>query len=259
MHKRVERQKLDAILGYCEVTDCRRRVLLQYLGEDAPASCGNCDTCLHPVDTFDGTVVAQKVLSCVVRTGQRFGAEYVIAVLLGNETDRMRELRHDRVSTFGVGTELDAHGWRSVIRQLVARGLLAVDPRGFGGLQLTLAATPVLRSQETLQLRHEVRPPPQSRRAARQRGRGAADILSALSSEQSDPEAEALFERLRATRRVLATARRVPPYVIFPDKVLAQMVVERPQTEVELLQLSGVGEKKLEKYGEVFLKVIRGQ
>ena len=127
MHKRVERQKLDAILGYCEVTDCRRRVLLQYLGEDAPASCGNCDTCLHPVDTFDGTVVAQKVLSCVVRTGQRFGAEYVIAVLLGNETDRMRELRHDRVSTFGVGTELDAHGWRSVIRQLVARGLLAVD------------------------------------------------------------------------------------------------------------------------------------
>jgi ATP-dependent DNA helicase RecQ len=256
-YKRVERQKLDAMLGYCEVTECRRRVLLQYLGEETPGSCGNCDTCLHPVDTFDGTVVAQKVLSCVVRTGQRFGAEYVIAVLLGNETDRMRQLRHDQVSTFGVGTELDAHGWRSVIRQLVARGLLAVDPRGFGGLQLTVAATPVLRSQETLQLRHEARPPSRNGRATRPRGRGAADILSALSSEQSNPESEALFERLRATRRVLATTRRVPPYVIFPDKVLAQMVVERPQTEAALLQLSGVGAKKLEKYGEVFLKVIR--
>jgi ATP-dependent DNA helicase RecQ len=259
MHKRIERQKLDAMLGYCEVTGCRREVLLRYLGETSTVACGNCDTCLEPVDTFDGTVVAQKALSCVARTGQRFGAEYVIGVLLGTESDRVRQWKHDRLSTFGIGRELDARGWRSVFRQLVARGLLTVDPRGYGGLRLTGAARPVLRGEMPLQLRRDL-PRRRSRGSSggkSRKGRAAQDILADVQPGNTDPGVEDLFETLRATRRELASAQGVPPYVIFHDRVLAQMAVTQPQTANELLALNGVGAAKLERYGARFLSVIR--
>jgi ATP-dependent DNA helicase RecQ len=253
-HKRIERQKLDAMLGYCEVTECRRRVLLQYFGETLDAPCGNCDTCLDPVDTFDGTVAAQKLMSCVARTGQRFGAQHVIDVLLGHATERVRNLGHDRLSTFGIGDELDAFGWRSVARQLTARGLLALDPRGFGGLQLTPEAADVLKGDRELHLRRDVLK--KKARSSAATTRAASDALADLTGADADPAAENLFQRLRGLRRRLAEAQGVPPYVIFHDRTLAQMAVERPADATSLLALSGVGEKKLQRYGDAFLQEI---
>jgi ATP-dependent DNA helicase RecQ len=158
-HKRVERHKLDAMLGLCELTGCRRQALLAYFGESLPEPCGNCDTCLSPPETWDASVVAQKALSCVHRTGQRFGVMYLIDVLLGKDDERIRRFGHDRITTFGIGTELDARGWRGVFRQLIARGLLSVDVDGHGGLKLTDACRPVLRGQEPLWLRREAARP----------------------------------------------------------------------------------------------------
>ena len=145
LHKRREQQGLDTMLGYCEVTDCRRRVLLKYFGETLPEPCGNCDTCLEPPETFDGTVAAQKLLSCAVRTGQRFGAQHLVNVLRGSESERLIRWGHQNLSTYGIGVDMSAGEWRSVTRQLVARGYLAVDPDGYGGLRLTAAAGPILR------------------------------------------------------------------------------------------------------------------
>ena len=278
LHKRGESQKLDAMLGYCEVVDCRRQVLLGYFGEELAEPCGNCDTCLQPVETFDGTIVAQKALSCVVRTGQRFGAQYLVDVLLGRENERIHRFGHHRLSTYGIGTELDISGWRSVIRQLVARGLLAVDPEGYGGLRLTEAAGPILHGAETLLLRKDVA---RRRRQRRRTPRGrvsispeatispgavaAIDATRATGAGRSarpakedlvDPEAVALFERLRKKRYELAQTNGIPPYVIFHDTTLAAMALHRPASPLELLQISGVGEKKLQRYGETFLAVI---
>ena len=154
-HKRVERHKLDAMLGLCELTGCRRQALLAYFGETLPEPCGNCDTCLTPPETWDATVVAQKALSCVHRTGQRFGVMYLIDVLLGKDDERIRRFGHDRITTFGIGTELGAKAWRGVFRQLIARGLLSVDVDGHGGLHLTDACRAVLRGEEQLWLRRE--------------------------------------------------------------------------------------------------------
>ncbi len=195
MHRRRESQQLDAILAWCEVTGCRRQALLRYFGEELPAPCGNCDTCLEPPETFDGTVAAQKALSCAARTGQRFGASHLINVLRGSQNERVQSLGHDQVSTYGIGTELDAVAWRGVFRQLVAAGLLAVDPDGYGGLRLTDAAWPVLRGEQTLQLRRDAvrseavrkadRAPAKKRRAAAldalRAGAVAAAILLLLS------------------------------------------------------------------------------
>jgi ATP-dependent DNA helicase RecQ len=259
LHKRRERQRLDAMLGYCELASCRRRALLAHFGEDRRDDCGNCDTCLEPVATFDGTVVAQKALSCAVRTGQRFGALHLVNVLLGHDTEPVRRCGHERLSTYGIGTELDAFGWRSVLRQLVSRGLLAVDPDGYGGLRLTDAAGPVLRGEVGLELRHDVlqRAKP-TRRKSRAAGASAAKVLRAEIGEdlEATPETAALFERLRAKRLELARAQGVPPYVIFHDRTLAAMATLRPATLDEFRQLDGVGDKKLERYGEVFLAVM---
>ncbi len=252
MHRRRGRQQLDAMLGYCEVTDCRRRRLLAYFGEDLPEPCGNCDTCLQPPETFDATVVAQKALSCVVRTGQRFGAQHVIDVLRGSENERVRRFGHDQLSTYGIGDELDAFGWRSVFRQLVALGLLALDPEGYGGLRLTPAAGEVLKGERTLLLRRDTlrRAPAKARRAAR-------TLLTADPDLEPDAATTALFDRLRDLRRELAAEQGVPPYVIFHDRTLAAMAQHRPASAEHLLQLSGVGEAKLERYGERFLAEIR--
>ena len=244
--KRIERQKLNALLGYCETARCRRQVLLGYFGERDHPPCGNCDTCLEPPRVSDGLVVAQKALSAVARTGERFGVEYLTDVLLGNRTERVGQFGHDRLKTFGVGTELDKRQWRSVFRQLVAQGHLDVDIEGHGGLRLGDSAREVLRGEVAVPLREE---PARRQRTARSRAaRPAAEI-------QPGPD-ETLWQALRAKRFALAKEQGVPPYVIFHDATLLEMVRQRPRDRVALAQIPGVGRSKLERYGEIFLEVI---
>ena len=244
-HKRLERRKLDAMLGYCELTSCRRQSLLSYFGDELTEPCGNCDNCLEPQETWDATEAARKALSCVHRTGQRFGVNYLIDVLLGKDDERMRRFGHDRISTFGIGTDLAEKEWRAVFRQLVARGYLSVDAEGHGGLALDASCRPLLKGEESLLLgRQHLEAKRKSRKA--RAGSPAAQVAG-------DP----LFEALRSKRKELAQAQGVPPYVVFADKTLAAMVAERPQSLAEFARLSGVGEAKLERYGEAFLAVIR--
>ena len=241
--KALERRKLDAMLGLCEITSCRRQALLGYFGDRLEQPCGNCDTCLEPPETWDGTEAAQKALSAVFRTGQRFGVNYVIDVLTRVQNERITRFGHDRLSVHGIGRELDAAQWRSVFRQLVVRGLLAVDLAGHGGLYLTEQARPVLRGEQRLDLRRERKPEKKARGRREQR-------------RFTDPADLALWEALRAKRRALAEELGVPPYVIFHDATLAEMVVWRPDGPDQLLAIDGVGQSKLENYGEHFLAVI---
>ena len=241
-HKRVERYKLDSMLGLCEITSCRRHALLQYFGEESPARCGNCDTCLHPVDTWDGTTAARKALSCVYRTGQRFGARHLIDVLLGKENDKVRKFGHQRLSTFGIGEELGMEQWRSVFRQLIARGFLTVDLKGFGSLLLTDRSRPLLQGEAEVFLRKDDK----IKKSARKQRKTPLQV--------SDPE---LFEKLKACRKQMAVKQGLPPYVIFHDTTLVEMTQRLPSGPDELLQVSGVGAHKLEQYGEDFLAVIR--
>ncbi len=243
--KRLEHRKLDALLGYCETTRCRRQVLLEYFG-DVGQPCGNCDTCLEPVESFDGTVAAQKALSCVYRTGQRFGAGHLIDVLTGADSERIRQLGHDKLSTFGIGREFAKEEWRSIFRQLVAAGLLRVDIEGHGSLGLTEACRAVLRGEKDLSLRRDV-----GRRKAGSRSPRQRDTIG-------EPADEALFQALRAQRLAIAREIGVPPYVIFHDATLLEMARRKPQDEAQLALLSGVGKAKLERYGEAFIAVIRG-
>jgi ATP-dependent DNA helicase RecQ len=246
--KRVEQQKLEALLGYCETGGCRRQALLAYFGEELPEPCGNCDTCLSPVQTYDGTVQAQKLLSTVYRTGQRFGAGHLSDVLTGKATERVRSLGHDRLSTFGVGSELDLDGWRRVARQLTAAGYLVTDGEGHGSLKLGGASAAVLRGEGTVALRQGPAP-----YAAASRSSGRAERKKAPIPE--GPGAE-LFEELRRVRTELARAQGVPPYVIFHDATLRGMVERLPASPTELAQVPGVGRTKLERYGEAFLAPI---
>jgi ATP-dependent DNA helicase RecQ len=251
--KRVERQKLEALLAYCESAGCRRQAILSYFGEVMEQPCGHCDTCLTPVQTFDGTIAAQKLLSTVMRTGQRFGAGHLIDVLLGKETDRMRQLGHERLSTFGIGSELDEYGWRSVVRQLLANGQLLPDPDGFGGLVVGAGAAAVLRGEQDVLLRVDERP--RKQRATRLKG-GAANRPFFSDSEDATPEDELLFQALRVLRSEIAREQGVPPYVVFHDRSLREMVALRPGTLDQFAQVQGVGEAKLERYGERFLAVL---
>ncbi len=244
-HKRLERSKLEAVLGYCELTGCRRQALLSHFDEVMEAPCGNCDTCLQPVDSWDGTETAQKALSCVYRTGQRFGVNYLIDVLLGKNNERIRRFRHDTVSTFGIGTELDQRQWRSVFRQLVARGFLGVDMEGHGGLHLTPSSRGVLRGETTLLLRKDLVP--------EKRRRSKAERARPLASAQD----ASLWEALRAHRLELAETQGVPPYVIFHDSALLEMTRTVPTSLEALATISGVGQVKLERYGDSFLDVLR--
>jgi ATP-dependent DNA helicase RecQ len=242
--KRVERQKLSALLGLCETTRCRRQVMLDYFG-DTCAPCGNCDTCLTPPETFDGTVAAQKALSCVYRTGQRFGVNYLIDVLLGADDVRIRDFGHHRQSTFGIGTEFNKNQWRGIFRQLAAAGLLQVDLDSHGGLSITAQGQAFLQSKDTLTLRHAraVKGPRTRRRTA-------------IAAEAGSPDT-ALFEALRAHRHALAKAQDVPPYVIFHDKTLHFMATLKPTTMDAMANISGVGEAKLARYGQTFLDIIQ--
>ena len=245
-HKRIERTKLDALLGWCEVTACRRAALLRYFGDEREATCGNCDVCLAPPKTYDGTVPAQKLMSCIVRTGQRFGAGHVIDVLRGKDTDKVRQHRHERLSTYGIGADLAVNQWRSVLRQLVAGGYVRSDPARFNALTLTPASRPLLRGEETLTLREETKIARRERAPAKSRDDGF-EIAAGDT---------ALWEALRETRRQIAEEGGVPPYVVFHDTTLKELVRLRPDSPDAMLRLHGVGQVKLERYGEAFLAVI---
>lgn len=243
---RVELHKLNAMIGFAESQGCRRRALLGYFGEELGQDCGNCDVCLDPPARYDATVHAQKVLSCVYRVGQRFGARHVVEVLRGADTARIRELGHDRLSTFGIGKELSGDAWMSLVRQLIHHGLLRQDITAYSVLKLTPSAWPVLRGERRIELvmprEREGRKP-----AAKKRERLTADGRTVD---------DTLFERLRALRRRLAEEQGVPAYVVFSDATLAAMAALRPQTTEELLRVSGVGQAKLARYGQAFLTVL---
>ncbi|WP_295586460.1 DNA helicase RecQ [uncultured Lamprocystis sp.] len=247
--KRVELHKLNALLGFCETSECRRRVMLNYFGEALAEPCGNCDTCLAPVARWDGTVAAQKAMSCIFRTEQRFGVNYLIDVLLGKDHERIRRFGHDRTSTFGIGQDLSAEQWKSVYRQLVAAGLVAVDMEAHGALKLTELSRAVLRGEQRVHLRRDPERRPASR-AAENKGRAIA------AETPLDPEATALWERLRTHRRELAQQQGVPPYVIFNDATLRELVTYRPRDADAFSRISGVGVVKLERYGVSFLGVL---
>ena len=244
-HKRRERGKLEAMLGYCELTSCRRQVLLAHFDDVLETPCGNCDTCLQPVDSWDGTEAAQKALSCVYRTGQRFGVNYLIDVLLGKSNERMQRFGHDTISTFGIGAELSQQQWRSVFRQLVARGLLGVDMEGHGGLHLTSSSRGALRGEITLWLRKDLAP--------EKPRRVKAERAQALTSEDD----ASLWEILRAHRLELAKTQGVPPYVIFHDSTLLEMTRTVPTSIEAMASINGIGQVKLERYGDSFLDLLR--
>jgi len=250
--KRVERGKLDALLAYAETTACRRQRLLAYFGEDFDHACGNCDNCIDPPQTWDASVTAQKALSCVYRTGQRYGVAHLTSVLRGEADDRIRALRHDALTTFGVGAELDKSQWRGVFRQLVAAGLLATDEEGYGTLRLTAASRGVLRGETPVSLRRQAdrtERRTKKREARADRMRASLDIA---------PHEAPLWDGLRDLRSRLAREQGVPAYVIFHDATLLAMLRERPQTLSALGAISGVGERKLARYGEAFLAALGG-
>jgi ATP-dependent DNA helicase RecQ len=256
-HKRVERHKLDAMLAFCELTSCRRQALLKYFGEESPKPCGNCDTCLEPPETWDATVPAQKALSCVHRTGQRFGVNYLVDVLLGKHDERIKRFGHDQLTTFGIGKDLSQQEWRGIFRQLISRGFIAVDLEGHGGLHLTEASRPVLRSEERLMLRHEQKKPSRVSKPSPSTGERRVGVKGQRSATTFTTDSDLqLWDALRAKRLELARKQGVPPYVVFHDATLAQMVERRPQTLDELAHISGIGERKLAAYGSDFLEVI---
>ncbi|HHN66684.1 MAG TPA: DNA helicase RecQ, partial [Thermopetrobacter sp.] len=244
-HRRVQRRKLDEMVGYVEAVTCRRQLLLAYFGEAMPQPCGNCDNCANPPEQADMTEAAQKALSNVWRTGQRFGAAHLVDVLLGKTTDKVSRFGHDRVSTFGIGKELSAGQWRDVYRQLVIGGYLDVDEERFGALRLTERARPLLRGEESFFMRHRPKP----RREAKPRKVKVADA-------DMPPESQALFEALRAWRKEEAAERNVPPYVIFHDSALRGIATLRPKTLQALATVDGVGEAKLNRYGEEVLLIV---
>ncbi|MDX1588644.1 MAG: DNA helicase RecQ [Oleiphilaceae bacterium] len=249
LHKRVERQKLDAMLALCETTRCRRHTLLSYFDDPAQEHCGNCDACLTPAKTHDATDQVRKALSCVYRTGQRFGVNYVVDVLRGVDNERIRQFGHHQLSTWGLGADTDATQWRAVFRQLVAFGYLKVDTDGFGGLSLTEQCRPLLRGEQRIELREDVVEKAPRRSAS---GGGAARKAPA----DLDPADQPLWEALRACRKQLAEEQGVPPYVIFHDSSLRDMALRKPASEAQMLEVSGVGDSKMEKYGHAFLRVI---
>jgi len=242
-YKRYEGFKLDALLGWCEVTGCRRRPLLAYFGDSQDEDCGNCDGCLTPAKTWDGTEAARKLLSAVYRSGQRFGAAHLVDVLLGKETDKVLQHGHDQLSVFGIGKDLPSTTWRSVARQLIVAGHLRADAARFGALVLTDTSRGVLRGETPLLFRKD---PKRTVVASRK-------IATAQVVAEKDID---VWEALRACRQELANEHNVPAYVIFHDKTLHEMLAYRPQTAAEMLGISGVGQTKLDRYGERFLSVL---
>ena len=242
-HKRVSAAKLDALLGLCETAGCRRVRLLAYFGESS-APCGNCDTCVDPPETWDATVPAQKALSAIYRTGQRFGAVHLIDVLRGKQSERIGRWKHDELSVFGVGADLDETAWRAVFRQLVALGLARVAHDAYGALKLTEASRAVLRGEQQVEMRRAVAG---RRRAARTRALPPGDLAA---------PAVAVLERLKNWRLEQARGQGVPAYVIFHDATLAEVARRRPHDLAALAGIPGIGATKLERYGAALLELL---
>lgn len=245
--KRIERQKLNSLLGLCETTNCRRQVLLEYFGDKCDA-CNNCDTCLNKVESFDGTIAAQKAISAVYRTDQRFGVAYLIDVLLGEENDRIKNFRHNQLSVYGIGLEFNKQEWQSIFRQLVAFGLLKVDLAGHGGLQITDAGRKFLQEKSAIQFRKYIKKE-KIKTAAKTKTKKA--VLELSGDLEND-----LFSKLKSKRRQIALEQKVPPYMVFHDKTLIEMAKLKPKSLAEMSKISGVGEAKIKSYGKVFLDVV---
>lgn len=243
-HKRFERRKIDAMLEICEITDCRRQHLLRYFDEDMAEPCGNCDNCLEPAPTWNATEPARMALSAVYRTGQRYGAEYLIEVLLGKASERVEANGHHALAVFGMGKELGEREWRTLFRQLLAKGLIRVDEDGFGTFRLDNSCRPVLKGEATLFLRKD-------KQAKKAESYGKAKKALDIAAEDRD-----LWEALRLKRRKLAESQGVPPYVIFHDSTLLAIMEARPRSLREMQSLAGVGDSKLARYGEAFLEVV---
>ena len=248
--KKREATKLQQMLAYCETSQCRRQLLLAYFDEPCDGDCGRCDNCQSPPPTWDATVPAQKLLSCCFRTGQRFGAGYLIDVLMGKPSPRMDEQRHQQLSVFGIGAELNAKEWTALVRQLVAGHHLTPCPDGHGGLQLGPEAAALLKGESQLQVRRDEYAKARLKKAAKSKGNDIA---------WESPEAQDLWDRLRVLRLQLAREQEIPPYMIFHDSTLREMVLERPRDASGLSRVSGVGVSKLERYGAAFLEVLRAE
>ena len=242
--KRNEQQRLNAMLGLCEITSCRRQSLLRYFGDTLAQACGNCDCCLTPPQTWNATEAVQVALSCVYRTGQRFGAGHVIDVLRGSNNEKILSFGHHQLTTYGIGKHLSVDEWKSIFRQLVARGLLDVNSDGFGGLLLNETCRAYLRGEDNIYLRRETKPSANSPRRA--------NLSQAIANED-----QSLWNALRSCRKRLAEEQGVPPYVIFHDATLREMLEFRPLTPEQLRGITGVGESKLKRFGDEFLAVIR--
>lgn len=246
MQKRVVRSKLEAMMGFAEMVDCRRRQVLEYFGESQLEPCGNCDNCENPPETYDATVQVQMALSCIYRTGQRYGVKYIIDVLTGEDTDRIRRAGHDDLSTYGIGAATPAREWQGVFRQMIARGLVFGNVENYGVLTLTERARPVLRGEEVVRLRAYEKAAGKSKKSSSKKN---ADV-------QLTPLDAALFEKLRLCRLQLSQQLDQPPFMIFADKALLEMVENKPRTLRAFNLISGVGEKKLESFGNEFVNVI---
>ncbi|MEB0206512.1 DNA helicase RecQ [Pseudomonas sp. CCC3.1] len=247
-HKRLEHHKLDAMLALCEETRCRRQTLLAYFDEDMPQPCGHCDNCVDGVQTWDATEPARQALSAIYRTGQRYGTGHLIDVLLGRENEKIRSMGHQHLAVFGVGKARAEGEWRTLFRQLVARGLADIDIEGYGGLRLSDTCRPLLRGEVTLELRRELKPQTSVKSSS---ASPASQLVRGDEREQ--------WEALRALRRKLAEEHGVPPYVIFPDSTLLEMLRSQPTSLSDMAKVSGIGARKLERYGEAFLDVLGGQ
>jgi len=247
--KAVERQKLDALLGFCESTSCRHQTLLRYFGETHPGNCEQCDNCLSPVDTWDATQASRMALSCVYRTGQRFGVVHLIDVLLGKSTPKIQQFNHQSLSTFGIGKGLTQSQWSSVYRQLVAGGYLESDIEAYGGLKLAESAKPVLKGEAEVWLRQDVEAVATRKVSKAERGSRAKEGYEEVAD---DP----LWHALKAKRMELAKEQGVPPYVIFHDSTLLEILNQKPGSLTEMSQITGVGQAKLERYGDAFLEVL---
>jgi ATP-dependent DNA helicase RecQ len=243
--KRIELQKFEALLGFCESVSCRRSVLLKYFGDQPPERCGNCDRCQNPAKSWDGTIAAQKALSAVYRTGGKFGVAYLVDVLTGNKTTRVQQWGHHELKTFGVGADLSKSDWHAIFRQLVASGFLSVDIEGHGGIQLNRHSQAILKGERTVYLRELTKPKLQQK----------IERVKSPSAELHE-EDEALWQSLRERRLSISRDERVPPYVIFHDTTLKAMAASRPTTLEELARIPGVGTRKLERYGRIFLDLV---
>jgi len=248
-HKRIEQHKLDAMLSLCEETRCRRQILLNYFDEELAQPCGHCDNCIDGVQTWDATEPARQALSAIYRTGQRYGVGHLVDVLLGKDNEKIRNFGHEKLAVYGVGKARSEGDWRSLFRQLVARGLADIDLEGYGGLRLSDTCRPLLRGEVSLELRRDLKPQTTSKGSSGG-GSPASQLVRGDEREQ--------WEALRALRRKLAEEHGVPPYVIFPDSTLLEMLRSQPTSLSEMAQVSGVGARKLERYGEAFLEVLGG-